>query len=802
MYRELRKRGTSRLAAVLLTATFFGCQDGVQADDGSRQFQLDVIINGTPTKTIGTFTRLADGRFAATRGELRELGVKPAGSGNADELVVIDDMPGASYRYDEPQQAIYLTLGDEQRVTRMYDARGTQSAPAAVRNDYGAVMNYWLFASSANRMSLDSFAFAGANASLDARVFSPFGTLSQTGIIGSTVLKNFDVLRLDTTWSYSDLDNLATYRVGDTISGGLAWTRPIRLGGFQMQRNFALRPDLVTVPMPSVSGSAAVPSTVDVYVKNVKTYSQEVGTGPYQINNLPLSGGGTARIVVQDSSGRPVETTLPFYSSPRLLRDGFMDFSVEAGFPRLFYGTDPFSYVREPVASASARRGLFDWLTLEGHGEGGAGLMNGGLGAVVGVGPWGVLSVAGTASRFKDTSGFQSYVAFDTQFLGINIHASSQRTYGTYNDLASVTSRGLPLVSLSADRAPDIASTDILSKSYFPPKFLDTLSVSFPLSFDKGAVSAGFMHLGMADGKLSDIVTIGYSRPLPWDASFFVSAFTDLKDKKTGGVFAGISVPLGKSTFANAGYTQTRQGGNFTADVGKSIESEVGSYGWRAYTSEGTNTDRGAMGSYRSSVAEIQGNVWQRTGTAGGSVQVSGAVATMGGGVFLSNRIDDSFAVVDTGTPGVDVTYENRPAGKTNAQGKVLIPTLRSFQQNKIAIDPAGLPVNADISETQLIVTPADRTGVLARFGVKTDVKSAVVVLSDPSGKVLPAGAAGWIEGTEEPFMVGYDGRAYVKGLGEANTVVVTLPAGECRASFPYAAQEDAQVVIGPVVCQ
>src|SRR5262245_63515508 len=146
-----------------------------------------------------------------------------------------------------------------------------------------------------------------------------------------------------------------------------------------MQRQFALRPELVTLPRPSVAGSAAVPSTVDVYVNNMKTYSQEVGTGPYQINNLPLSGGGTARIVLKDSSGRPVETSLPFYSSPRLLHEGLMDFSVEAGFPRVFYGTDSFSYVRDPVGSASARRGLFDWLTVEGHAEGGAGLMNGGL---------------------------------------------------------------------------------------------------------------------------------------------------------------------------------------------------------------------------------------------------------------------------------------------------------------------------------------------------------------------------------------------------------------------------------------
>ena len=63
-----------------------------------------------------------------------------------------------------------------------------------------------------------------------------------------------------------------SYRAGDTISGRtLAWTRPIRLGGLQVQRNFALRPDLVTLPLPSYSGSAAVPSTVDVYVNNIKS---------------------------------------------------------------------------------------------------------------------------------------------------------------------------------------------------------------------------------------------------------------------------------------------------------------------------------------------------------------------------------------------------------------------------------------------------------------------------------------------------------------------------------------------------
>lgn len=182
--------------------------------------------------------------------------------------------------------------------------------------------------------------------------------------------------------------------------------------------------------------------------------------------------------------------------------------------------------------------------------------------------------------------------------------------------------------------------------------------------------------------------------------------------------------------------------------------------------------------------------------------EVDGAVTVMGGGVFLSNRIDDAFAVVDAGAPGVDVLYENRLIGKTNAQGQFLIPSLRSYQKNKIAIDPRDLPVNADAPMTQDIVAPADRSGVVVGFGVKTNVKAAIVVLADKTGKLITPGSRGKIEGGGEPFVVGYDGRAYVKGLSATNTVVISDGTNECRASFPFTPRKNAQVVIGPVVCE
>ena len=182
--------------------------------------------------------------------------------------------------------------------------------------------------------------------------------------------------------------------------------------------------------------------------------------------------------------------------------------------------------------------------------------------------------------------------------------------------------------------------------------------------------------------------------------------------------------------------------------------------------------------------------------------QADGAIALLGSNVFFSNRIDDLFAVVDTGAPGVPVFYENRPYGETNRNGQLLIPNLRAYGNNKISIDPKGLPVNAEIEQTDDVVTPADRSGVVVSFNAKTDTQSAVVIFIGANGKPIPVGTKGTIDGGDGAFVVGYDGRSFVKDLKSSNTAVLTTESGECRASFDYAPAGDRQIVIGPVTCQ
>jgi outer membrane usher protein len=129
------------------------------------------------------------------------------------------------------------------------------------------------------------------------------------------------------------------------------------------------------------------------------------------------------------------------------------------------------------------------------------------------------------------------------------------------------------------------------------------------------------------------------------------------------------------------------------------------------------------------------------------------------------------------------------------------VPTLNAYQPNKISIDPRDLPLNASIATTQEILAPPDRSGVLADFGIRTDVHSPVVILDGPAGQPLQAGLRGKTA-SGRGFVVGYDGRAFLEGLEANNIATVELVSGECRAEFAYAPQGDNQVSIGPVVCR
>ncbi len=79
---------------------------------------------------------------------------------------------------------------------------------------------------------------------------------------------------------------------------------------------------------------------------------------------------------------------------------------------------------------------------------------------------------------------------------------------------------------------------------------------------------------------------------------------------------------------------------------------------------------------------------------------------------------------------------------------------------------------------------------------------SGLIRSAKENGKELPVGADGILSGDNSEFIIGYDGRTYIEGLSANNLVTISTDNGECVASFGFAAVDDQQVEIGPVICK
>ena len=756
-------------------------------------YLLEVVVNGFPTGKIGEFV-LRDGVLYSRPGELHDLGfrVPDLPLANSETLISVSSLSGLTYRLDMPTQTLFVTADNSLLLPALLGAKHPTDQKILVESGAGLSLNYDVIGSHSGSDNL-------LNGSFDLRAFSQYGVLS-SGLLAykqasSISSGQYRAVRLDSTYTYSDPDTLLQYRVGDFINDGLNWTRPVRLGGLQWRSDFALRPDLVTMPLPLVSGTVAVPSTIDVLVNGDRVFASQVQPGPFEIPQLPVvSGSSTISLGVTNALGRQEVTTLSIYSSAGLLAPGLQSFSASLGFIRSNWGVQSDNY-GDLAASATWRRGLSNTITAKLHAEGTPHLAMAGGGANVTIADLGLLTFDVAASAGSGHQGALIAVGVSRLSGRLSFEASATFASSGFRDIAATAADSVPTLQLNGSVGLSLNRFGSLGIAYTA---IERPRVPITNTAEPTAEN-GVDQISLSPAQRAQVLSASYMVQIR-DASAYATAFRDFSNNGSG-VLIGLTIPLGERG-AVGGEVGTGSGGGYQQIQANQSAATIGDWGYQVYAADGAQSHYFGELQYKSPFAQLFAGIDDSAGSTGFRIEARGALSYEDGALFASNTIDDAFAIVDTnGVADVHVLREHREVGQTNASGLLFVPDLRSFDVNHLEIDPTDVPADAALASPTREVRPQDRSGVVVKFPIRVS-HGALLRLVDDAGKQLPMGGVAHLKSTGASAPVGYDGETYIEDLESQNDLSVISPGGRrCTVVFNYAPVSGDIPTIGPLTC-
>ena len=338
---------------------------------------------------------------------------------NGEPFYRVDDLPGVRSGFDDATLTLEITLPAAAfESTAIETARRSTLPP---QSGSGAFLDYdaLYLTGDGVRERLDALLEVGA--------FNEYGVLVGDFRAGD-LTEDAELVRLETSLTRDFPDHRMSLRLGDSVTSSGSLGRPVRFGGVQLASNFATDPNFVTFPLPTIGGLAEQNSVAEVFLNNTVRVSEEVPAGPFEIDNLPVvTGAGEVQLRVTDLLGREQFLTQSYYVSPRLLKEGLSDYSVELGFERERFNIDNFDYGR-PILIGSESYGFTDVLTGDVRVEVSDDRQALGVGGAALLGPFGLVSAGVVGSRDDDAG--EGYEAFaDYEYRGRNFNVGVRTAY-------------------------------------------------------------------------------------------------------------------------------------------------------------------------------------------------------------------------------------------------------------------------------------------------------------------------------------------------------------------------------------
>jgi outer membrane usher protein len=286
------------------------------------------------------------------------------------------------------------------------------------------------------------------------------------------------------------------------------------------------------------------------------------------------------------------------------------------------------------------------------------------------------------------------------------------------------------------------------------------------------------------------------------------ASVSQLRDERGSGreAYAGVAILFGRST-ASVAHMRDARGDRMSVDAQRSLPVGEG-YGYQMHAESGENGAAIGIARYQTQYGRYELRQETLNGQSNTTVSAAGSVVGIGGGLYASRPVQDSFALVRIpGVAGVRTFASHQEVGKTSRKGDLLVPDLQAYYANILDVADGDIPLQYAVPDVGQTLALPYRGGAVALFGVqKLQRVIGVINLSEKGTDRIPSYGEITVttKGREFTSPIGSTGRFYFEDLSAGtHAAVVRDGAGkECSFTITVPASESTLVNLGSLRCE
>jgi len=667
--------------------------------DAAQTIIVSVTVNLQP-KGEYFVVMTDDGDFLISMKDLRGMGITDTPGKRSvidgEEYSSLRSMQGFAAEFDEKNLTLKISAPPERLPGNVIDLKSRRPEGVLYPRDASVFLNYGVSYGDST---------AGGPATLN--------VANQLGVRAGDVLFITDssytrtamdesLVRLMSSLVYDRRERMERIILGDIAAFSGPLGSSITIGGLSYAKVYSINPYFITYPTMDFSGMAPLPSTVEVYMNGMLYRTERVAPGPFDLRNITMAGGGNLmELVIRDPFGNEQRIRNPFYTSDVLLAKGLQEYSYNAGFLRENFGVQSNNY-GDPAYALFHRYGMRNDSTIGFWAEGTTGLNTFGPALTYQLHRSGVVTVAAAESVLHGQGAYAGTLAY--QYAARNLSArlflqNQSRDYATISTRAEQDH-----VQLMTGGAIGYGTGEL------------------------GAFSLGYSREEDYGGRRRQVAGLSYARSLGREFYLTASVQNVRSEQPSQEFTLAFTYSPRRQNSLTARHQSSRSQTMDTlevlqtAPVGEGLGyraavDRIAADGGRRATAFSPSVQYNSRynifrGDYR--VEQSHDGTMQSY-----AVAVSGAVVAAGTVIGFTRPVTDSFALVQVGDlPGVQVSANGQHLGTTDGSGRLFVPALGSYVDNRITISDQDVPVNYSLVAVSRLVSPPLKSGSCVFFPV------------------------------------------------------------------------------------